>query len=201
VNRALHRGGRRESRVPVAPAASCAKCRKHTSSSPQVHRDTRPSLRNGFNGFLRALPGDRACLPPSLARITPRNLTPASGRQDHTTSPSALTPLVLRRCRVHRIPHPTFVTTAKRPSCGCGIAWVLKLFLPAGETNYFCAWDWTTQIRLNPLGKSRFTLPRIPGLRSRTRGAGNAPDCPRSTHPTGYFAAYLNVLLQKGWVH
>jgi hypothetical protein len=29
---------------------------------------TRPSLRNGFNGFLRALPGDRALLPPSLAR-------------------------------------------------------------------------------------------------------------------------------------
>ena len=27
----------------------------------------RPSLRNGFNGFLRALPGDRAFLPPSQA--------------------------------------------------------------------------------------------------------------------------------------
>src|ERR1700736_3218427 len=44
-------------------------------------------------------------------RITPRNLTPASGRQDHTTSPSAPAPLVLRRYRIHRIPHPTFVTT------------------------------------------------------------------------------------------
>jgi len=28
----------------------------------------RPSLRNGFNGLLRALPGDRALLPPSSAR-------------------------------------------------------------------------------------------------------------------------------------
>jgi hypothetical protein len=28
----------------------------------------RPSLRNGFNGFLRALPGDRAFLPPSSTR-------------------------------------------------------------------------------------------------------------------------------------
>jgi hypothetical protein len=28
----------------------------------------RPSLRNGFNGFLRALPGDHAWLPPSPAR-------------------------------------------------------------------------------------------------------------------------------------
>jgi hypothetical protein len=59
--------------------------------------------RNGFNGFLRALPGDRACLPPSFAdRST--TLTPASGRQDHTTSPSASGALVRSTIRVHRIP-------------------------------------------------------------------------------------------------
>jgi hypothetical protein len=50
-------------------------------------------------------------------------LTPASGRQDHTTSPSAEAPLVLRRNRVHRIPHPTFVTIAKRPSYRGGTVW------------------------------------------------------------------------------
>jgi hypothetical protein len=32
------------------------------------------------------------------------NLTPASGRQDHTTSPYASVPLVSRHSRVHRIP-------------------------------------------------------------------------------------------------
>ena len=42
--------------------------------------------RNGFNGFLRDLPGDRAFLPPSFPRSLPlENLTPASGCQDHTT--------------------------------------------------------------------------------------------------------------------
>src|ERR1700732_1615374 len=46
------------------------------------------------------------------------NLTPASGRQDHTTSPSAGNIARLASYRVHRIPHPTFVTIAKRPSCG-----------------------------------------------------------------------------------
>ena len=46
--------------------------------------------RNGFNGFLRALLGDRACLSPSPPRsLLLESLTPASGRQDHTTSPSA----------------------------------------------------------------------------------------------------------------
>jgi hypothetical protein len=46
--------------------------------------------RDGFNGFLRDLPGDRAFLSPSpLRSLLPKNLTPASRRQDHTTSPSA----------------------------------------------------------------------------------------------------------------
>src|SRR6266404_605495 len=49
-------------------------------------------------------------------KISSANLTPASGRQDHTTSPSALVRLVQRAIRVHRIPLPTSVTIASRPS-------------------------------------------------------------------------------------
>src|SRR5712664_2751792 len=58
--------GRGERRVPVAPAASCAlvlvERTRVTTSTPES-----PGIpaRNGFNGFLRALPGDRALLPPS----------------------------------------------------------------------------------------------------------------------------------------
>src|SRR6266436_3053172 len=58
--------GRRECRMRVAPVAACA-VKKHRRQQPQVHRINRHSLRDGFNGFLRALPGDRALLPPSLA--------------------------------------------------------------------------------------------------------------------------------------
>jgi hypothetical protein len=77
----------------------------HERSHHRFTGFTRPSLRNGFNGFLRALPGDRAFLPPSPPRsLLLKNLTPASGRQDHTTSPSAIAALVLRRHRVHCIP-------------------------------------------------------------------------------------------------
>jgi len=46
-----------------------------------------------------------------------KNLTPASGRQDHTTSPSAEASLVLRHCRVHRIP-PNVRDDGQRPSLG-----------------------------------------------------------------------------------
>src|SRR4029078_2511190 len=65
---------------------------------------TRHSPRNGFNGFLRALPGDRALLPPSLADPS-ANLMPASGHQNHTTSPSAKHARSSSPPpRVHRIP-------------------------------------------------------------------------------------------------
>src|SRR6266567_7351444 len=107
---------------------------KHTSVVTTGSPDSaRHSPRNGFNGFLRALLGDHAVLPPSsceygfvqarLGRLASADLTPALERQNHTTSPSAsasfvrhavrlLTGLVrlpcitsrAQRCRVHRIP-------------------------------------------------------------------------------------------------
>src|SRR5579863_3030728 len=50
----------------------------------------------GFNGFLRALPGERAFLPPLPVQCVSivASLASASRCQDHTTSPSAMTPLV-----------------------------------------------------------------------------------------------------------
>src|SRR5882757_3714805 len=58
--------GRGECRMPVAPAASCALCigRTHTSNNEYTGTPDIPA-RNGFNGLCRALPGDRALLPPS----------------------------------------------------------------------------------------------------------------------------------------
>src|SRR5260370_26279661 len=101
---------------------------------------------NGFNGLFRALPGDRALLSPSSsgygvpkpgrADMPPLDLTPASRRQDHTTSPSAATSLVSAPLIAHRpfdppchhvarlgaaastASHPASVTIAIRPSVG-----------------------------------------------------------------------------------
>ncbi len=64
------REGRREDRVRAAPAVSCAKvanknAHEHTGSAETL----RPSLRNGFTAYLRALPGETiACLSPSFPR-------------------------------------------------------------------------------------------------------------------------------------
>ncbi len=100
--------GRGECRVPNAPAASCALCSfsMHTSIHSGGTGYIRHSPRNGFNSLFRALPGDRALLPPSPAMMPSiiADLAPASGRQDHTISPSASS--AARLASPNRPPHP-----------------------------------------------------------------------------------------------
>jgi hypothetical protein len=63
--------------------------------------------RNGFTAYT-VLPGDRALLPPSPALLG-ANLTPASGRQDHTVLPYATRP----RLSLWRAWYPSAKTPAK----------------------------------------------------------------------------------------
>src|SRR5882757_10906771 len=112
--------GRREDRVRAAPAVSCARWIVKTHTSIQVQRRHPAFPARWCYGLLRALPGDRAFLPPSLARRGSvfTNLAPASGRQDHTTSPSAS--VCVRLSQAPRPPHPTprVVTCATPLSSG-----------------------------------------------------------------------------------
>ena len=96
--------GRREDRVRAAPAVSRANCTKscaheHTGSAESI----RPSLRNGFTAYNVLFPAT-GFLAAVTSRISPQSLTPASGRQNHTISPSASAALVSRSLYVHRIP-------------------------------------------------------------------------------------------------
>src|ERR1700677_4522381 len=86
------------------------------------------------------------------------NLTPASGRQDHTTSPSADERSRQQRRPRPSHPDPTFVTIAKRPFVWVGMAADIEVIWVKSEPEYFCGKDWTTQIRLIRLNK--FALPR-----------------------------------------
>src|SRR5260370_28833827 len=123
------------------PGARCARSRAcsvvNTRVSHHGHTGiTRHSPRNGFNGFLRALPGDRALLPPSSADLSSANLTPASGRQDHTTSPSAS-----RRSRQQRRlrpPHPVPYVRDDRetPLRGDGTKSQYSCFYPPVKRNF-----------------------------------------------------------------
>jgi hypothetical protein len=91
---------------------------------------------------------------PGRADTTSANLTPASGCQDHTTSPYAATSLVrslldrsqaeahpaipsrARRCRVHRIP-PRVRDDRDTPLWWGGIRKVLDLIWGEWEQKYF----------------------------------------------------------------
>jgi hypothetical protein len=70
----------------------------------------RPSLREWFTAYnaLSSVSGLFSHRPPGLLT---RGLIPASGDQDHTSSPYALSSLVQRHQSVHRNPRSTSVTT------------------------------------------------------------------------------------------
>src|SRR5438093_12933308 len=88
----------------AAPAVSCANAHKENAHEHTGSAETlRPSLRNGFTAYSELSPVNGF-----LATVVAlsRNLTPAPRRQDHTTAPYAITTLVSRGFRVHRIaPH------------------------------------------------------------------------------------------------
>ena len=97
--------GRGDAGRPMRPIAACAKVesKKHTRWSGHTGI-TRHSPRNGLRSITRS-PRRPAFLPPSpLGSLLLKSLTPASGCQDHTPSPSASKRSRLQRPQ--RPPHP-----------------------------------------------------------------------------------------------
>jgi hypothetical protein len=138
--RSLEMRGRRESRASDAPAALRAKIKSTQASHHRFTGSIRPSLRNGFNGFLRALPGDRAFLSPSPATMRKHHRqldasVGASGPHDFAVrgfarSSSALTSSIASRANVRDDRDtPLFV----------GAEWreVLKVICPSGQGECF----------------------------------------------------------------
>src|SRR3954471_13578285 len=105
-----------------------------------------------------------------------QNLTPASRRQNHTTSPSAFS-TVRQRClhSVHRIP-PRVRDDRERPSVGRDGA-IKQVFCLAKERKYFCDCRWTGDLPVGhrALWRGR-PCARQPSLRAqRSNPALNDP--------------------------
>src|SRR5262249_32800529 len=107
--------------------------------------------------LIRDLPGDRAFLPPSLRGSLRASLAPASGRQDHTTSPSAAACARLA---------PASTSIAARNSAYRDDAYAPlheagymreDTVLGKRKAEYFSREIWTTQISLNRLDKFAFS--------------------------------------------
>ena len=106
--------GRREGRVSADTRGPRA-AKKRTRRLPQVQPDI-PALPARLVLMVSfALPGDRAFSPPSPARRVNvfTNLAPASGRQDHTTSPFAEALLVRAMIALQRL--ASIASRAQRP--------------------------------------------------------------------------------------
>ena len=108
--------GRGECRVPAAPAAPCA-TKKHRGRSHRYTGEPGIPARNGFNGFLRALPGDRAFLSPSPA-VHLRKLERQRRGVRTTRLRRPLPALSSKAPLTSTTSHPASVTIAIRPSCG-----------------------------------------------------------------------------------
>jgi len=118
-------GGRREGRVPAAPAAPVRK--KSTGKEPQVKAETSGLPCAMVLRFIRALPGDRACLPgrAQAAHGASRALgasVGAPGPHDFTVRKRLGRRAQRLRPKLSRPSHPAsrFVTTANRPSWRSG---------------------------------------------------------------------------------
>src|SRR5438874_10799053 len=117
-------------RAQGKPGADCTRglvCQTHSNRRTRAYRFSRNSPAfptQWLYGLYRALPGERACLPPSLADDS-TSLAPASRRQDHTTSPyasafSSGAKIAPDAKASTASPAQRIVTIAKRPSGGPG---------------------------------------------------------------------------------
>jgi hypothetical protein len=103
-----NRRGRRECRVLASPMARL-QTKKAGGSDHRSSRISRHSLRNGVTAYTRP-PRCPGLIATVALRSSPQGLIPASGDQDHATSPSASATLVRRAIRV---PAPRFVTIGR----------------------------------------------------------------------------------------
>jgi hypothetical protein len=96
-------------RVQGMPGARCTRglaCKMHKKMRTRAYRFSggiRHSLRNGFTTY-SVLSSAIGFVVTVTWRMIPQSLTPASGRQDHTTSSSASHAVRQKRIRGHRIP-------------------------------------------------------------------------------------------------
>ena len=195
--------GRGECRVPAAPAASCAlgSGRTHTSNN-EYTGIARHSRTQWFYGLCRALPGDRALLPPSsadrfcLSPVGPTQLREldtsvgASGPHDFAVRSNisrqhagdrsqVFRPALRSHCAQNAAAStaslPYVCDDHDTPLLWGGMREVLEMIWGVRKQKYFCKRDWTTQISLRKHNKSPRTRNDIDGYRFRSTHPKRCP--------------------------
>jgi len=135
-------------RAQGMPGARCARLPRvqwvaieRTRDSQVTPEIARHSPRNGFNGFLRALPGDRACLPPSPAASS-RELDASVGASGPHDFAVRLKRPSSESASASTASRPAFVTLRNAPLWN-RTARVVNLICPTPKAKYFCKRAWT----------------------------------------------------------
>ncbi len=153
---------RTRERAQGRPGARCTRGLACKQTTKNAHEHTgsaeavRPSLRNGFTTYnvLSLATGFLVTIASRDAKLL-ENLTPAPGRQDHTTSPSTSRAVRQKRIGVHRIP-PHVRDDRETPLVWDGIARNKPVICVGCEADYFFDGNWTGQISLIRHDKSGF---------------------------------------------
>ncbi len=135
-------------RAQGMPGAQCTRslaCDRNKAHERSHHRSTgitRHSPRNGFTAYFVLSPARSGLFVTVISRLLGADLTPASRRQNHTTSPSASAPFVTCAARVHRIP-PRVRDVRNAPLwdrtvIDIEVIWVRR------KQKYFCKRGWTS---------------------------------------------------------
>jgi hypothetical protein len=130
-----HNRGRRECRAPDAPAVLRAKMRVARTQVITVTPETPGIPRAMVLRLISRSPRGPGSFAPVVRRANPATLTPASGRQDHTTLPSASSALVSRAISVHRNP-PHVRDDRETPLMARRDDLLLSLFLPSRQVKF-----------------------------------------------------------------
>ena len=114
-------GGRGECRAPMHPQPRVGiKITTRVSHHEFTGKTRHPHTAMVLTGYRVLSPVTGLVCHRRLAKTSSRNLTPASGRQDHTPLPSASRAVRQWHIGVHYIPLPTFVTIASAPRSATG---------------------------------------------------------------------------------
>jgi hypothetical protein len=104
---------------PMRPAVSCARWGRKRTRAYRSHRNHPAFPTQWFTDYTALSPVLRAFWPPSPALLL-ADLTPASGYQDHTSSPSARKRPRQKRPLASTASCPALVTLANAPHSGTG---------------------------------------------------------------------------------
>src|ERR1700726_1707184 len=135
---------------PMRPIAACAMVEVERTRVSQVTPESPGIPRAMVYGLFRALPGDRAFLPPSPAKVAFRELDASVGASGPHVFAVRLSAVRQERIRVHRIP-PRVRDDRDTPLEWGGTANHIVLIWGSGKQKYFCLGGWTAKSPTSPV--------------------------------------------------